>query len=209
MPWLSHVDAVLEAWYPGEEDGAAIAHILTGAFDPAGRLPITFPRSPAAQPLTSPAQFPGVDDEVNFGTGAGALDIGYRWYQAHEVAPLFPFGFGLSYTHFGLSDASIQRDHTNVVVHLTVTNTGRRSGVDVVQVYVGDPPSVHEPPEQLRAFTRVTLGPSQSRPITLTVPLASLDVYLNGELASVPGNYLVSVGQSSSDLPITQQVRVP
>ena len=209
MPWLSQVEGVLEAWYPGEEDGTAIANVLTGAFDPAGRLPITFPTSATEQPLTSPAQFPGVDDEVSFGTGAAALDIGYRWYDAQGVTPLFPFGFGLSYTSFALSDPSIQLDHANVVVHLTVTNTGHRPGADIVQAYVGDPPAAHEPPEQLRAFTRVTLEPSTSRRVTLTVPLASLEVFLKGGFESVPGNYLVSVGQSSSDLPISQEVRVP
>ena len=209
MPWLSHVEGVLEAWYPGEEDGAAIANVLTGAFDPSGRLPITFPASAIAQPLTSPAQFPGVDDEVSFGSGAAALDIGYRWYQAHDVAPLFPFGFGLSYTKFDLSHASVHLDRTKVVVHLTVTDTGRRLGADVVQVYVGDPSSVGEPPEQLRAFIRVVLGPSTSKLVTLTVPLASLDVFLNGEFETVAGNYRVSIGQSSSDLSVTRQVRVP
>ena len=209
MPWLSHVEGVLEAWYPGEEDGAAIANVLTGAFDPSGRLPITFPASAITQPLTSPAQFPGVDDEVSFGSGAAALDIGYRWYQAHDVAPLFPFGFGLSYTKFDLSHASVHLVRTKVVVHLTVTDTGRRLGADVVQVYVGDPSSAGEPPEQLRAFIRVVLGPSTSKLVTLTVPLASLEVFLNGESVTVAGNYRVSIGQSSGDLSITRQVRVP
>jgi beta-glucosidase len=209
MPWLNHVKGVLEAWYPGEEDGTAIAKILTGAFDPSGRLPITFPSSAKEQPLTSPNQFPGVDDEANFGTGGAALDIGYRWYQARAVTPLFPFGFGLSYTAFSLREPSIQLDQSNILVHLTVTNTGRRSGADVVQVYVADPPSLGEPPEQLRAFARVALAPSASRLLTLSIPLSSLDVFSNGKLKSVAGTYRVSVGPSSSDLPITEEVRVP
>jgi len=209
MPWLNHVEGVLEAWYPGEEDGAAIANVLTGAFDPSGRLPITFPASASAQPLTSPAQFPGVDDEVSFGVGRAALEVGYRWYQAHDVAPLFPFGFGLSYSDFAFGNSNIHLDHQNVVVRLTVTNTGPRSGADVVQVYVGDPSSIGEPPEQLRAFTRVVLAPAASKLVVLSVPLSSLNVYLRGGLQFVPGSYLVSVGRSSTDLSISQRIQIP
>lgn len=105
MPWLDDVQGVLEGWYPGQEDGTAIAAILFGAVDPSGRLPVTFPTSLAAQPISTPTQFPGVNDVVNFGTGTQALDIGYRWYQAHDIAPLFPFGYGLDYTSFSLGRA--------------------------------------------------------------------------------------------------------
>jgi len=93
MPWLNQVAAVLEAWYPGQEDGTAIAAVLTGAVDPSGRLPITFPRSAAQEPTSSPASFPGVDSVVEYGTATSALELGYRWYQAHGVTPLFPFLF--------------------------------------------------------------------------------------------------------------------
>ena len=98
MPWLKHVAAVLEAWYPGAQDGAAIAAVLRGAVDPSGRLPITFPTSVKEQPTASDGAFPGVDSVVDYGTATSALDVGYRWYQAHDVTPLFPFGYGLDYT---------------------------------------------------------------------------------------------------------------
>jgi len=208
MPWLNDVEGVLEAWYPGEEDGTAIANVLTGAFDPSGRLPITFPSSASAQLLTSPKQYPGVDDQVSFGTGAAALDIGYRWYQANDVAPLFPFGSGLDYTSFGLSDAHVQAVGSALSVRLTVTNTGQRFGADVVQVYVSDPGSANEPPEQLRAFARVALTSQTSKNITLTIPVSSLDTYAHGTFTLVPGTYGVSVGQSSSDLLITKDVHL-
>ena len=125
MPWLNQVQSVLEAWYPGEHDGAAIASVLFVSFDPSGRLTLSFPTSETAQPLTSVADFPGVSDVADFGTGSDALDIGYRWYQAHDIKPLFPFGFGLSYTKFSLDNPSIQETGSNVIVRLDVTNVGR------------------------------------------------------------------------------------
>ena len=141
MPWLGDVQGVLEAWYPGQEDGTAIAAILFGSIDPSGRLPVTFPTSLTAQPISMPTEFPGVNDLVSFGTGTAALDVGYRWYQAHDVAPLFPFGYGLDYTTFSLSDAHYEVSDDNVIVTLHVSNTGDRTGVDVVQAYVKDPAS--------------------------------------------------------------------
>ncbi len=202
MPWLNRVQGVLEAWYPGEEDGKAIAAILSGAYDPSGRLPVTFPASATAQPTSTPASFPGVDDEVNFGSGAAALDLGYRWYQSHRVTALFPFGFGLDYTSFQLSSARAHVGPTSITVHVVVTNTGQRAGADVVQVYVADPAGAGEPPEQLRAFARVDLAPSASRNVVLNVPRSSLQVFQQGTFVTVPGTYGVNVGESSTDLPV-------
>lgn len=145
MPWLSSVAGVLEAWYPGQEDGAAIASILTGAVNPSGRLPITFPVSTSAMPAGSVKQFPGVNSRVNFGSG---LDVGYRWYQINKVSPLFAFGYGLSYTTFKLTNPVVQKVSSGVAVQVTVANTGKRSGADVVQVYVSMPSSTGEPPKQ-------------------------------------------------------------
>ena len=206
MPWLKEVQGVLEAWYPGEEDGTAVAKVLTGAVDPSGRLPITFPTSAAAQPITSAEEFPGLSDRVRFGTGTDALDIGYRWYQAHEVAPLSPFGFGLAYTSFRLSDSSVQTNGERLVVRVKVSNTGTQSGADIVQLYVGDPPSANEPPRQLRSFTRVALARGNSQVVTLSIPVSSLEAYLRGSFELIPGNYRVGIGQSSSDLVSTDNV---
>ena len=206
MPWLRHVAAVLEAWYPGAQDGAAIAAVLRGAVDPSGRLPITFPASLTAQPTTSAAAFPGVASVVDYGTSVSALDVGYRWYQAHGVTPLFPFGFGLDYTSFRLSRAQLVRTETGFDVRVLVTNTGRRAGADVVQAYVGYPSSANEPPEQLRAFSRVSLAPASSRDVTLTIPFSSFETYLHGAFDTVAGEYSINVGQSSADL--TQHLSV-
>ncbi len=209
MPWLTKVQGVLEAWYPGESDGTAIASVLFGAVDPSGRLPITFPTSLAAQPISAPSQFPGVNDVVNFGAGSAALDIGYRWYQAHDVTPLFPFGYGLDYTSFALSHASLEERDGNILVTVNVSNTGSRAGVDVVQAYAKYPRAADEPPEQLKGFLRVELEPHATRSVSLSIPMSSLDVFLNGSFRTLAGAYDISIGQSSANLPITLRAPVP
>ena len=199
MPWLGRVAAVVEAWYPGQVDGAALARILTGATDPSGRLPITFPASSSAMPATSPRQYPGINGTVNL----GGLDIGYRWYQTHHVTPLFPFGFGLSYTHFTLTGATLTRAAGGrVVVRVRVTNTGTRSGADVVQAYVHYPAAAGEPPEQLRAFRGVTLGPGAARRVSLVLSRSSFQIYQGTSFVTLPGAYRVDVGSSSASLPL-------
>ena len=205
MPWLSHVAAVLEAWYPGQEDGAAIASVLTGRVDPSGRLPITFPSSVATMPVTATSEFPGINSVVQFANG---LDVGYRWYEVHHVAPLFAFGYGLSYTSFQLSNEKVTATASQVRIRVTLTNTGTRTGADVVQVYVRDPSSANEPPEQLRAFAKVTLGPGQTRRVALIVPKDALRVYQGGAFTLVPGQYGVDVGQSSLDLQLHANVQL-
>lgn len=208
MPWLKDVQSVLEAWYPGEEDGNAIAAVLFGKVDPSGRLPITFPTSMAAQPIAMPSQFPGMDDVVSFGTGTAALDIGYRWYQAHHVTPLFPFGYGLSYTNFSLSNPTLSERGDDLVANVDVDNTGTRTGIDVVQAYVKYPQKADEPPEQLKGFTRVKLKPGATRNVSITIPISSLDVYLNGGFRVLPGTYDISLGQSSADVPLVLRATV-
>jgi beta-glucosidase len=150
-----------------------------------------------------------VSDVVDFGTGTDALDIGYRWYQAHDVQPLFPFGFGLSYTKFSLDNPSIQETGSNVVVRVDVTNVGTHDGTDVVQSYVKYPSAAGEPPEQLKAFARVTLSPQATRRIALTIPISNLSIFLHDTTKVFPGEYQVSVGQSSADLPISLPVKIP
>ena len=104
MPWLSSVKGVIEDWYPGQDDGTAIAAVLFGDIDPSGHLPETFPTSLSSIPTASPSQFPGVAGKVDYSEG---LDVGYRWYDAKNVTPLFPFGYGLSYTSFAFSDLKV------------------------------------------------------------------------------------------------------
>lgn len=203
MPWLSRVRAVVEAWYPGQEDGTAIAALLSGAVDPSGHLPVSFPASATAQPTPVGRAFPGVNSTVDFGSG---LDIGYRWFQDRHVAPLFPFGFGLTYTTFALSGASVSSSRGGVQVRFTLTNTGPRTGADVVQAYVHYPSGAGEPPEQLRAFAKVDLAPGVSRVVHLTIPKSGFEVFAGGRFHTVSGAYRIDLGASSADLPISLSV---
>lgn len=206
MPWLARVAGVVEAWYPGQEDGAAIAQILTGGVDPSGRLPLTFPASSGAQPTSTLAQFPGVNSTVNFSEG---LDMGYRWYEAKNVRPLFAFGYGLDYTSFRLGGALAQKTPAGVRVTLNVSNTGGRSGSDVVEAYVAYPAAAAEPPEQLRGFVRVTLAPAATRRVVVTIPYSGFQTFRNGAFVTLPGRYGIDVGQSSAAASAHVAVRLP
>ena len=207
MPWLPKVAGVVEAWYPGEGDGTAVAAVLTGQVDPSGRLPITFPASSTAGPASPVGEFPGIDAVVSFESG---LDIGYRWYQADGVTPLFPFGFGLDYTTFALADAKIAPLLAGgYAVQVDVTNTGTRSGADVVQAYVSYPSGLGEPPEQLRAFAKVVLAPGATSRATLVLPASGFASDAGRTPTVVAGKYMVGVGESSADLPIQLPVEVP
>jgi len=201
MPWLPKVAAVVDAWYPGQANGTALASVLFGQTDPGGHLPVTFPASLSQVPASTTAQFPGNGSEVLYSEG---VDVGYRWYDANGTTPLFPFGYGLSYTTFAfsglrLSSASVTGTG-DVRVSATITNTGRRTGSDVAQLYVGDPASTGEPPRELAGFDRVTLAPGQSAPVSFTLTPQQLSWWsdsANGWTES-PGLYRLYVGDSSA-----------
>jgi beta-glucosidase len=208
MPWLAEVPAVLDAWYPGEAGGTALAAVLFGRVDPSGHLPVTFPRSATDDPVGTVGQFPGEDGTVRFTEG---VDVGYRGFEASGRAPLFPFGFGLSYTRFSYASAQVHvATHHGVPVvsaSVVVTNTGRRAGADVAQLYVGEPKNADEPNRQLEGFARVSLDPGQSRRVRFTLTGAQLAYYATGrhrlEIAS--GRYRVWMGDCSalSGLPVS------
>jgi beta-glucosidase len=213
MPWLPRVQAVLEAWYPGQEDGAALAAVLFGAVDPSGHLPQTFPTSLARTPTASRRQFPGINRTVHYAEG---LAVGYRWYDARDVRPLFPFGFGLSYTSFRFShltvtpgsvvntvsgpDSSAGQAAAIAKVTAVVTNTGAVPGSDVAQLYIGDPVASGEPSRQLEGFARVTLRPHQSQTVTFPVTGHELSYFdpAAGGWTLPSGLYSIYVGDSSA-----------
>ena len=203
MPWLGQVAGVFEGFYQGQEYGQAIAALLFGDVDPSGHLPVTFPSSLSEVPASTTAQWPGTNGEVDFSED---LDVGYRWYDANNVTPLFPFGYGLSYTTFSFSNLKVGAMSGNqATVTATVTNTGTRAGTEVPQLYVGDPASAGEPPHQLKGFNRVTLDPGASATVTFTVTahdLASFDTGSNTWVAGA-GNYQILVGDSSRNLPLS------
>jgi beta-glucosidase len=210
MPWLDQVPGVLEAWYPGQRDGDAIAAILFGDAEPSGRLPQTFPSSDTAVPASTVDQWPGsgLAEDAAFSEG---IDVGYRWYDANKVVPLFPFGFGLSYTSFAYSHLRIARTRTNVTISFTVTNTGARAGSDVPQVYVDVPRAAGEPPKQLQGFEKIFLRPRWSKRVTVTLTRRSFSYWDSTaqRWRMAPGLYRILVGASSRDIRLRGFLRQP
>ena len=209
MPWLPQVAGVFETWYPGQTVGTALAALIFGKADPSGKLPVTFPASLSQVPAQTTAQWPGTAAGVDFSEG---VDIGYRWYQSQNITPLFPFGFGLSYTNFSFSNLSVGAFNANgeATVTATVTNTGSTAGAEVAQLYVGDPAASDDPPEQLKGFDRVQLNPGQSQTVTFPLSihdLASWSTSANGWEAQA-GAYTVSVGDSSANRPLQGTVNL-
>ena len=201
MPWLPAVAGVVDAWYPGQTNGTSLASVLFGQTDPGGHLPVTFPASLSQVPAATTAQFPGNGSTVQYSEG---IDVGYRWYDAKDITPMFPFGFGLSYTQFAFSHLSVSpafKDGTKEVrVSATVTNVGRRAGSDVAQLYLADPAGSGEPPRQLAGFQRVSLAPGAKAKVSLTVTPQEMswwDDTANG-WTQTAGTYGVYVGDSSA-----------
>ncbi|MDE1160899.1 MAG: glycoside hydrolase family 3 C-terminal domain-containing protein [Acidobacteriaceae bacterium] len=202
MPWLNKVAGVLEAWFPGEEGGNAVADVLTGVVDPSSKLPITFPASDASVPANTADQYPGVHGVEHY---TEKLEVGYRWQDAHQQTPLFPFGFGLSYTHFRYSSLRVKPlPGGRVDVSALVQNDGPRAGADVAQLYLSYPSSAGEPPRQLRDFAKVALRPGERKRVHLSMDARSFSIWSAERSAwtVTPGTYTVWVGNSSRDLPL-------
>lgn len=211
LPWLDAVPAVLQAWYPGQECGHAIADVLLGAADPGGRLPQTWPmRLEDTVAFGDARQYPGVGGHVAYGEG---LAIGYRHHEARGLAPRFAFGHGLSYTRFEHADLALDRDTLQpgdtLAVTLTVRNVGSRSGSEVVQLYVHDETStLPRPPQELKAFAKVTLAPGGTAVVTLRLGMrafAAFDAERQAWVAEA-GGFELRLGASSAD--IRQRTRV-
>jgi beta-glucosidase len=200
MPWLSQVPAVLEAWYPGEEDGNAVADVLVGNANPSGRLPLTFPARASDMPANTTAQWPGTGGRAIYSEG---LQVGYRHYDQAGLTPLFPFGFGLSYTTFSYANLVVAPGaaHTATVA-FDVTNTGSRAGAELAQVYVGFPTAAGEPPRQLKGFQKVRLGPGQTGHVQVQLPASAVSRWDTAASAwtVTPGAYTIEVGGSSRSI---------
>ena len=211
MPWLSKVRGVVEAWYPGQQSGNAIAAILFGDTNPSGKLPVTFPKSLSDVPASTAAQWPGVNGNVQYSEG---LQVGYRWYDAQHVTPLFPFGFGLSYTSFRFSNLHVSSGALTarhpLRVTARVTNTGRRAGDEVAQLYLTDPAATGEPGRQLKGFDKVHLKPGQSKVVRFTITARDASYWNSDDQrwTLAAGQYTVEVGNSSQTLPLSDTVQV-
>ncbi len=199
MPWLSHVRAVIEAWYPGEEAADAIAAVLFGDINPSGKLPMTFPASAAQGPDTRADRFPGVRGRVHY---AESLRVGYRYYDAAKQVPLFPFGFGLSYTSFRVKDVHVARtSDAEVVVEGIIANTGTRAGAEVLQLYVGFPRGALEPPWQLKGFERIDLKAGERRAFRMVLDRKALAIWdgASRDWVVPSGKFQIRLGNSSRD----------
>jgi beta-glucosidase len=211
MPWIDRVRAVLEAWYPGSEDGNAVARLLFGVANPSGKLPVTFPKATGDVPARTPAQWPGVTvNGIPAARYSEGLQVGYRWYDAQQIKPLFPFGFGLSYTTFALSHLQatpvVTDGKTPIRVEFRLENTGRRAGAEVAQLYLGLPAMTGEPPKRLVGFKKVWLNPGERTTVTLAIdpnatnrPLSYWDSSIR-DWAIANGAYEVYLGTSAGDI---------
>ncbi len=212
MPWASKVAAILQAWYPGQEAGNAIADVLTGAAEPGGRLPQTFPVRWADNPAHSQDRevYPGLEGKVRYEEG---IFVGYRHYDRVGMTPLYPFGFGLGYTSFALSDLVVDDSNFEsdgkLLVSVTATNTGERTGSTVVQLYVSDDKSTEpRPAKELKAFEKVHLAPGESRTVMLALDARGFAWYREAARHWLveAGSFTIRVGQSSADLPLSASV---
>ncbi len=209
MPWRDRVKGIVEAWYPGRLGGQAIAEVLTGVINPSGRLPMTFPRSIEQTPHQRIA---GADAppgrEVSFWYHEGA-EVGYRWFAKMQERPLFAFGYGLTYTSFSYDDFSVAtQGDTTIAANVTVTNTGQSIGADVPQLYLVRAPDGRR--ERLLGFDKVTLGPGESRRVSLVADprlLARFDTTARRWRVD-DGLYAVALGRAADTMVETKVVRL-
>ncbi|PQZ99000.1 MULTISPECIES: beta-glucosidase [unclassified Paenibacillus] len=210
MPWLPQVQAVLEAYLGGQAVGGAIADLLYGEVNPSGKLAETFPAKLSHNP--SYLNFPGEGDRVDYREG---IFVGYRYYDKKELEPLFPFGYGLSYTTFEYADLQVNRteltDQDEVNVHVRVTNTGDIAGKEIVQLYVRDVEStVIRPVRELKGFAKVALEPGESKVVSFTLNKRSF-AYYNVDMKDwhvETGEFEIQVGSSSRDIHVHTRVNV-
>ncbi|KAB2332163.1 glycosyl hydrolase [Cytobacillus depressus] len=241
MPWLDKVPAVLEAWFPGMEDGNAVANLLYGKVNPSGKLPMTFGATEHEAAFATKEQYPGTRQNTGkpggpgpYGNGSDqliakyseGLEMGYRWYEANNVKPVFPFGYGLSYTTFKYDDLKVKKIQdkgslSGIDVSFTITNTGDVAGAEAAQVYLTLPNEAGEPTKRLVNFDKVYLEPGESQQVTLKINQAdsnhpfsyfipedpdNLKNWAHGDWATVDGKYRVHVGGSSADTPLEKDV---
>jgi len=200
MPWATSVRSIVCAFLPGQEDGNAIAATLYGDINPSGKLPVTFPMTNDQIPVNTKIQYPGINGETEY---LERLLVGYRWYDAKNVAPLFPFGHGLSYTTFAYSNLQIVGSLAKgITISINVTNSGDIAGHEVAQLYLGFPSSAGEPPSVLRGFKKHHLHPGQTKVAKFTLIERDVSIWDvdSSAWSVVSGTFNVMVGSSSRDI---------
>jgi beta-glucosidase len=221
MPWLDKVSGVVEVWFAGSSGHKALANVLLGEVNPSGKLPITFPKSeldlpnPAIPPLPPHTRGQGADP-VNAGSPIATYavhydegaEVGYKWYQSQHKTPLFPFGFGLSYTTFAYSALTI--DSAVKTARFTIRNTGTRTGTEIAEVYATLPKGSDEPWQRLVGFARITLAPGKAQTVTVSIDPRVLQTFDESDKSwnLIAGSYKILVGPSSDRTPLTGSLLV-
>ncbi len=198
--WVDKAPAIIQAWYPGSEGGNALAEIIFGLVNPSGKLPMTFPKTLEQSPAHSIGQYPGDNVNVYY---KDDIFVGYRYFDTYKVSPLFAFGHGLSYTKFDLSDYQVTPGNQSAQVTLTLTNSGKVAGAEVVQLYVKDDvSSLRRPEKELKGFEKVYLQPGESKKVTFSLPKEAFQYYndIKHEWVLEPGAFTIMVGNSSANI---------
>jgi beta-glucosidase len=208
--WIDKVPALIEAWYGGQSGGQALAEAIFGDINPSGHLPATFERREQDNPTYNNYYPQDGGIRVLYKEG---IFVGYRGYQKEKIAPLFPFGYGLSYTTFAFSNLKLSpaTDSANVTVTFDITNTGSRKGVDVAQVYVGDDHAkVPRPIRELKGFSRVDLAPNETRHISISLDPRSFAYYdvSKKKWTIDPGKFTIEAGDSVESLPLHETLQL-
>jgi len=209
--WIDSVPSVIEAWYGGMEVGKAIANVLFGDVNPSGKLPLTFPKKLSDSPAhKSERTFPGVEEKVFYDEG---IYVGYRYFDKEQIEPLFPFGYGLSYTTFNYENLKLNKEkfskNDTVTVSVDIVNTGNRSGAEIIQLYVQDIESSNDrPPKELKLFEKVKLEPNERKTVELNLNFGDFSFYDDTTHSWVvePGTFNILLGSSSRDIHLQKEI---
>lgn len=205
-PWNTNAKAVIQAWYPGMEGGTALANIIFGKTNPSGKLPMTFPKKLEDSPAHAIGEYPGKGGVVNYNEG---LLVGYRYFDTKKVEPRYAFGHGLSYTTFEMENLKVTTGERRATVRVTVKNTGKIAGAEVVQVYVKDnEASLERPEKELKGFSKVFLQPGESKEVEIELPESAFQFFDDKKMQWVlePGTFTIKVGNSSANILLEEQI---
>jgi beta-glucosidase len=211
-PWLAQAPAVLQAGYPGMEGGTAIARVLFGDVNPSGKLACTYPKQLMDSPAHALGTYPGTNGTLFYKEG---LLVGYRWFDAKNIEPLFPFGYGLSYTRFEYSNLKLVEGTNSlypvVTAEFEIANTGRRAGAEVAQLYVHqDKPGLPRPDKELKGFKKVMLQPGEKKSVSIPLDRRAFAYYSpekKGWVAEA-GGFKILIGSSSRDMRLQDDFRL-
>jgi beta-glucosidase len=204
--WINDVDGLVQAWFGGDEAGNAIADVLLGKYNPSGKLPMTFPVK--WEDCSAYGSYKKQDSVSVYSDG---IFVGYRWFDKNNIRPLFPFGYGLSYTTFSYNNMAVETEGDSYKITFKVENTGKVEGVEIPQLYVHDPDtSVLSPPKELKRFDRLTLKPRESKEVTFILKRMDFAHYDPDKEAwyTHPGTYDILIGSSSRDIKLQTKVTI-